>query len=116
VDVGRVIARDIEIDARDGPLGVLQARIDPLRLGAGRYALSLMIAAAGYYEGEQTVFFSVNPLVYACISRAVEFVVEGTGVAAGTGVVIDAAWSRATAPMAGGMPRQPVVVPQHSTP
>jgi len=95
VDVGRAIARDIEIDGRDGPTGVLRARIDPLRLGAGRYALSLMIAAAGYYEGEHTAFFSVNPQVYACISRALEFVVEGTGVAAGTGVVLDAAWSRA---------------------
>jgi lipopolysaccharide transport system ATP-binding protein len=94
VDVGRVIARDLVIDARDGSFGVLQARIDPLRLGAGRYALSLMIAAAGYYDGEQTAFFSVNPQVYACISRAVEFVVDGAGVAAGTGVVLDAAWSR----------------------
>jgi lipopolysaccharide transport system ATP-binding protein len=105
VDVGRIIARDIAIDARGGPLGTLQARIDPLRLGAGRYALSLMIAAAGYYESEQTVFFSVNPQVYACISRAVEFVVEGVGVAAGTGVVLDAAWSRAAA-----------ALPPHSSP
>jgi hypothetical protein len=64
-----------------------------------------MIAAAGYYESEQTVFFSVNPQVYACISRAVEFVVEGVGVAAGTGVVLDAAWSRAAA-----------ALPPHSSP
>ena len=74
--------------------GTIRAHFEKFSLGVGRYAISVMIAAEGYYDVQQTVFFSINPNVYACISRALEFSVIGTeAVAVGTGVVVDASWS-----------------------
>ena len=53
-----------------------------------------MLAAEGYYDQEQTLFYSINPRVYACLVRVLEIVVQKGGAAAkGTGVVIDAEWS-----------------------
>ena len=49
---------------------------------------------AGYYDRQQTVFFSINPGMYDCWSRALELQVAGGGaVASGTGVVLDARWT-----------------------
>ena len=48
----------------------------------------------GYYDETQTLYFSLNPGVYACHSRALEVVVTGGGaVASGTAVVGDGEWS-----------------------
>ncbi|MFN0305919.1 MAG: polysaccharide ABC transporter ATP-binding protein, partial [Burkholderiales bacterium] len=93
-DVSRSITRDFLIDGARASRGTIRAHFRTLSLGVGNYAISVMIAAEGYYDDRQTIFFSINPNVYVCISRALEFVVVGAGaVAVGTGVVVDASWS-----------------------
>jgi len=52
-----------------------------------------MVAREGYYDEEQTRYFSLNPGVYACHSRALEInVTSSSAIATGTVVVADADW------------------------
>ncbi len=93
-DVSRSITRDLVMDGAHTSRGTIRAYFRKFSLGVGNYSISVMIAAEGYYDVQQTVFFSINPNVYVCISRALDFMVIGAGaVAAGTGVVVDASWS-----------------------
>ncbi|MFP5379619.1 MAG: ABC transporter ATP-binding protein [Vicinamibacteria bacterium] len=93
-DVCRLITRDLVFDAGARRRGRIHLRIPGLRLGPGTYTVSVMVARAGYYDEEQTRYFSLNPGVYACHTRALEIVVSGGGgVAAGTVVVADGEWS-----------------------
>lgn len=94
LDVCRTIERGIRIYARQNRAVVVKAIFPRCQLGNGAYALSVMIAEEGYYDKTQTVFFSINPGVYACLSRVLEFSVAGGGiVGSGTGVVVDASWN-----------------------
>jgi hypothetical protein len=53
-----------------------------------------MIAREGYYDRDQSIFYSINPDVYVCANRIVEFDVSHGGlVAVGTGVVAEGNWS-----------------------
>jgi lipopolysaccharide transport system ATP-binding protein len=93
-DVYRLITRDLLFDATANRAGELRLRIPALRLGHGSYTVTVMIAREGYYDEDQTRYFSLNPGVYACHTRVLEIVVEGGGaVAAGTVLVGDGAWS-----------------------
>ena len=93
-DVFRVITRDLLIDAADGRDGEIVLDIPALPLGAGSHTVTVMVAREGYYDETQTLYFSLNPGVYACHSRALEMVVTGGGaVASGTAVVGDGEWS-----------------------
>lgn len=93
-DVYRVIARDLFFDGVSTANGSIQVHWPRLPLANGTYTLSVMIAREGYYDRPQTVFYSINQEVYACLSRGLEFVVSGGGiVGSGTGVVGDAEWS-----------------------
>jgi hypothetical protein len=56
--------------------------------------VTVLIAQEGYYDREQVIFYSINPCVYACVSRVLEIVVGGGGlIARGTAVVGEADWS-----------------------
>lgn len=93
-DVCRVITRELLFDAQARPAGELRLRIPRLWLGTGSYTVTVMVAREGYYDEEQTRYFSLNPGVYACHTRALEIVVaEGGAVAAGTVMVGEGEWS-----------------------
>ncbi len=93
-DVFRVITRDLLIDAAESREGDIVLNIPALPLGAGTHTVTVMVAREGYYDETQTLYFSLNPGVYACHSRALEMVVTGGGaVASGTAVVGDGEWS-----------------------
>jgi lipopolysaccharide transport system ATP-binding protein len=94
-DVCRYLTRDLLFDARQASSGLVRLRIPHLSLGAGAYALSVMAAEPGYYDTTQVVFYSINPGVYACLSRTFELIVRGGGpLASGTGyVVADGQWT-----------------------
>ena len=93
-DVCRLITRDLLFDAAGRRAGELRLRLPRLWLGAGTYTVTVMVAREGYYDEEQTRYFSLNPGVYACHTRALEIVVEGGGaLAAGTVMVGDGIWS-----------------------
>jgi len=91
-DVCRLFCRRLDLaDAADGEVVVGLPR---LPLGAGQYTVSVAITEAGYYDAQQTVFFSINPGMYDCWTRAVEIQVLDRGaIGSGTGVVIPADWS-----------------------
>lgn len=92
-DICRLIARDLEFDAAAGCHGVVHLRIPKLQIGTGTYTVTVMIAREGYYDEEQTLYFSLNPGVFACHTRALEFVVMGGGaVASGTVIVGGGDW------------------------
>lgn len=92
-DVCRFMTRDVELHAETKRDGVLCVRMPALWLGAGTYTVTVMIARERYYDEEQTLYFSLNPGVFACHTRALEFVVTGGGaVASGTSFVAQAEW------------------------
>lgn len=96
-DVCRLITRDLLFDVTAGRRGEVRLRIPHLWLGAGSYTVTVMVARPRYYDEEQTQYFSLNPGVYACHSRALEIVVTGGGaVAAGTVMIGDGEWSLRT--------------------
>lgn len=96
-DVCRLITRDLLFDATSSRRGEVRLRIPRLWLGAGGYTVTVMVARQGYYDEEQTQYFSLNPGVYACHSRALEIVVtDGGAVAAGTVMVGNGEWSLRT--------------------
>lgn len=96
-DVCRCLTRDLHFRACDGRTGVVEMHLPALPLANGRYAVSMMIAEEGYYDRQQTIFFSINAGAYVCLSRALEFeVVDAGPYAAGTMVIAAAQWSLRT--------------------
>ncbi|NQU60338.1 MAG: ATP-binding cassette domain-containing protein [Rhodospirillales bacterium] len=94
VDTLRAIMRDIPVSYSEKKEGRIRVRFPWLTLGIGKYALSVMIAQNGYFDQEQTLFFSINPNVHCCATRITEFEVMGEGIIpSGTGWVADAEWS-----------------------
>jgi len=92
-DVMRTICRDFAFDAARLREGTLRVSFPKLPLANGTYAITVMVARERYYDEEQTLYFSINPGVYTCLTRAFEIVVEHGGiVGTGTGVVLDAVW------------------------
>jgi lipopolysaccharide transport system ATP-binding protein len=93
-DVCRVICRDLRFRAKDANMGTIRLRLPRLMLTEGRYSMTIMISNEGYYDREQTVFYSINEQVYCCISRMFEFAVEGGGlIGRGTLQVPEGEWS-----------------------
>ena len=91
-DVCRFITRDLAFDQRKE--GIIRLQIPKLGLANGNYSVSLMIAKEGYYDQNQFLFYSINPDVFVCAGRVLEFtVVNGGPVASGTGVVAEGEWS-----------------------
>jgi ABC-type polysaccharide/polyol phosphate transport system ATPase subunit len=93
-DVCRYITRDLCFDARHKPRGTISLTIPRLTLTNGSYAVTIMIAREGYYDTDQTVFYSINPSVYCCVSRLFDVSVVGLGlIGTGTRHVLDGVWS-----------------------
>ena len=60
----------------------------------GQYSVTVLVAKEGYYDTEQTRFFTLNPDVYYCGSRRFDIVVRGSGlIGSGTVSVADGEWS-----------------------
>ncbi|HEX9366786.1 MAG TPA: hypothetical protein VF921_09170, partial [Vicinamibacterales bacterium] len=96
VDTCRLITRDLlfGFDGARGGRGEVRVRLPRMLLADGTYTVTVMLAKEGYYDREQTRYFSLNPEVYTCLSRVIEIVVRGGGlVGTGTGVVAEAEWS-----------------------
>jgi len=92
-DTARVVKREILVNYKDKKSGCIRACIPQLTLGFGKYAVTVMISKKGYFDQEQTVFYSINPDVHCCVTRVIEFEVVGEGLfPSGTGWVADAKW------------------------
>lgn len=93
-DVARLICDDLHFDAASSPSGTVSITWPRCPLGAGRYAVTVMIAKAGYHRQKQSVFFTINPAVYDVRVGLLEFEIEDTSqIYVGTGAVLDAHWS-----------------------
>jgi ABC-type polysaccharide/polyol phosphate transport system ATPase subunit len=93
-DVCRFLTRDLLFDQQTEPQGTIRMRIPSLALTNGTYTLTVMIAEAGYYDREQTMFYTLNPGVYNCLSRIAEVVIQGGGLfVSGTVAMGEADWS-----------------------
>jgi homopolymeric O-antigen transport system ATP-binding protein len=93
-DVCRFISRELVFDAARQPRGTVRLTIPRLTLTDGTYSVTVMVAKEGYYDSDQTVFYSINPSVYCCVSRLFDVSVVGSGlVGAGTRHVLDGTWT-----------------------
>ena len=93
-DVCRFISRDLVFDATRRPRGTVRLTIPRLTLTDGTYSVTVMVAKEGYYDSDQTVFYSINPSVYCCVSRLFDVSVVGSGlIGKGTRHVLDGTWS-----------------------
>ncbi len=79
--VCRYVARDLTLGPPSPSEGRIWLREPRVRLGVGKYSVSVMIAAEGYLDRDQTVFYSINPEVYASLRGVLEFEVHGEGLA-----------------------------------
>lgn len=93
LDTCRMITRELLFDAATGTHGTIRVRLPKMALANGTYTVTVMLAREGYYDREQTKYFSLNPEVYTCLSRVIEIDVRNAGiVGSGTGVVAEAEW------------------------
>lgn len=93
-DVARLFRDDLEFDAARSSTGTITIDWPSCPLGVGRYAITAMVARAGYFRERQTVFFAINPGVYDVRVGLLELEIEDTApIHVGTGAVIDARWS-----------------------
>ena len=94
--VCRFVARELMFDGANAPEGVVTLALDRMVLGIGLYSVSVMIAAEGYLDKDQLLFYSLNPSVYASHSRVMEFSVTGEGLTPTNIVFVgDGRWSLA---------------------
>lgn len=92
-DVARSITRSLTFDAQESRSGEIEIFFQKLSLGNGCYSMTVMIVKEGYYDQEQTQFYSINLGVYYASNSVLDFeVVDGGLVGEGTGVVVDAVW------------------------
>ena len=93
-DVCRFITRDLLFDSAAKNLGTVRLLIPSLQLTDGDYSVTIMIAREGYFDSNPTVFYTINPSVYCCISRMFDVSVTGSGLfGAGTVHVASGEWS-----------------------
>ncbi|NEQ64622.1 MAG: ATP-binding cassette domain-containing protein [Symploca sp. SIO2D2] len=95
-DVCRFITRDLLFDATKSKLGKILFHLPKLRLTEGSYTITVLIAKEGYYDQEQSVFYSINKNVYCCLGKITEFTVKGGGlIGSGTIMVGEGNWNLA---------------------
>ncbi|MBD2015726.1 ATP-binding cassette domain-containing protein [Microcoleus sp. FACHB-53] len=93
-DVCRFITRDLLFDATKNNKGIIRLNIPRLMLGAGTYSVTIMVVKEKYFDQEQTIFFSINPSVYAVISKVIDIqVTDGGLLGSGTIFVGHGEWS-----------------------
>ena len=93
-DVARYLCRDLRLQGRARPLVDIDFKLDAVPFSAGTYTVTVLIAEPGYYDRFQEQYFSINPGVYACRSRSLEFeIIDDSPLSVGTVVVGQASWS-----------------------
>ncbi|WP_291197504.1 ABC transporter ATP-binding protein [Hyphomonas sp.] len=93
-DVMRLKGDSVNFSADDSRSGQVEMRLDEVRLGTGRYSVTVMVARERYFENQTGLFFSINPDVYDVHSGCLEFEVvdPGQSFSSGTGFVGSAHW------------------------
>jgi len=93
----RIITRDLLFDGNARPKGRVELDIPKLVLGTGSYAVSVFVGRQGYFDEQQTVFYSLNPGVYYSLNRVLDMTVVGGGlIASGAMFVDDGRWTQET--------------------
>ncbi len=93
-DMARALCDVLPFDATSNPRVTVTAAFDSLPLGIGSYTVTILIAAEGYYDRQQTIYFTINPEVYCVVAEAAEIMVHSKSLAyQGTGAVLLTAWT-----------------------
>lgn len=93
-DMARALCDALPFDAKTSQRVTVTAAFDALPLGIGSYAVTILIAAEGYYDRQQTVYFTINPEVYCVVAEAAEIMVHSKSLAyQGTGAVLPTSWT-----------------------
>ncbi|HEY9611808.1 ABC transporter ATP-binding protein [Allocoleopsis sp.] len=93
-EVCRFITRDLLFNTINNKTGIIRLHIPRLMLGTGTYSVTIMVVKENYFDQQQTIFFSINPSVYAVISKIMDMEVIGGGLlGSGTIFVGDGEWS-----------------------
>lgn len=93
-DVCRFITRDLMFRAADRSEGTIRLEVPSLRLTDGEYSVTVMIAKEGYYDSNPSLFYTINPDVYCCVSRMFDVSVVGSGlIGSGTAHIALGDWS-----------------------
>lgn len=88
------VSRDVLFDAALRSSGQLRCLLPRVALGPGAYSITVAIAREGYFDEEQTTFFSINPAVYCSLNRVLDIQVTGGGLIARNAVFVsDVQWS-----------------------
>ncbi|MBX7185164.1 MAG: ATP-binding cassette domain-containing protein [Vicinamibacteria bacterium] len=89
----RIFGPEIRISAASGRKATLSVTLDALPLGEGVFSISAQLVRAGYYEKEQSKFFSINSDVIFAMSRYMEIrVLADASIAQGALCVLRGDW------------------------
>lgn len=89
----RLFGPGIKISAAEGDKATLSVALDSLPLGEGVFSIGAQLVRAGYYEREQSKFYSINPDVLFALSRYMEIrVLADASIAQGSLVVLQGSW------------------------
>jgi ABC-type polysaccharide/polyol phosphate transport system ATPase subunit len=92
-DVWRLFARDVSLPVDADGEGSIECTLTRLPLALGQYTVVILAAREGYYDRNQSVFFSMNPELYFSNLRIHEILVTGaTQLYANTGSVLEIEW------------------------
>jgi lipopolysaccharide transport system ATP-binding protein len=89
----RIFGPEIRINATGARTATLSVSMDAFPLGEGVFTISAQLVRAGYYEKEQSRFFSINSDVIFALSRYMEIrVLADASIAQGALCVLQGAW------------------------
>lgn len=91
--VCRSVARNLKLSLDDRGNGKIRVDVPYLRLVDGDYTVTFVFAKANYLETGNRKFISINPDVYLCCVKCLEFRVFGSPPeAAGATFILDTEW------------------------
>ncbi len=92
-DVCRLHCTELLFSGSEKPKGKIVLELKKMPLGVGHYTVTCLIATENYFANKPTIFYSLNPDLYICLSKFAEIeIVDGGVVGTGTSMVYDGTW------------------------
>lgn len=72
----RYFTRSLDFNGKTAPSGSITMDLDKLRLGEGKYTLTVVIGCEGYFDKKNMPFYTINPFMYFTMRDVLHFEVK----------------------------------------